>query len=291
MSAALLVLNAGSSSLKFSVYDNTSGALLCRGQIAAAAGTASLQASDGAAQLLVDRQLPAATDPAGWPALLIAWMESSYPAIPLAAAAHRVVHGGPHYTTPVLIDSEVLAELYRLTPLAPLHQPQALAAIAKLLESHPALRQIACFDTAFHRTLPQVERCFALPRALSEEGLRRYGFHGLSYEYIVTRLPDLLGRRGASGRVVVAHLGAGASMCALKDGRSVATTMSLTPLDGLPMATRCGAIDPGVVLYLLQEKAMSADQVADLLYHGSGLLGISGVSADMRTLLDRKSVV
>jgi acetate kinase len=285
MKAAILVLNAGSSSLKFSLYGAALEVLLCRGQIALAAGAVTMRATDGAGADMVDGALAAHTDPAGWPRLLLGWIEAAYPNVRLAAATHRVVHGGPRYHAPVLIDAEVLRELHRLTPLAPLHQPPALAAIATLMATHPALTQIACFDTAFHHTLPLVESSFALPRAMHDEGVRRYGFHGLSYEYIAGRLPGLLGARAAAGRVVVAHLGAGASMCALLNGRSIATTMSLTPLDGLPMATRCGAIDPGAVLYLLQEKGLSVDRVADLLYHDSGLLGVSGISGDMQTLL------
>jgi acetate kinase len=285
MRAAVLVLNAGSSSLKFSLYAARPELLLCRGQIAAVAGAVLMSASDINGTPMVGRTLAANDDAAGWPAVLLDWIATAYPQVDLAAAAHRVVHGGPHYNAPVLVDAAVLDELRRLTPLAPLHQPHALAAMATLLASHPALPQVACFDTAFHHTLPTVESSFALPRALHDEGLRRYGFHGLSYEYIAGRLPDELGAWAASGRIVVAHLGAGASMCALQGGRSIATTMSLTPLDGLPMATRCGALDPGAVLYLLQEKGLSADRVADLLYHDSGMRGVSGISGDMQVLL------
>jgi acetate kinase len=285
MSAAVLVLNAGSSSLKFSLYGAATDVLLCRGQVALAAGSVTLRASDATGVQLVERRLPADTDADGWPALLLGWIDVAFPDVALGAAAHRVVHGGPRYHAPVLIDASVLRELARLTPLAPLHQPHALAAIATLLQSHPALAQIACFDTAFHHTLPLVETTFALPHALYGEGLRRYGFHGLSYEYIAGALPALLGAEAAKGKIVIAHLGAGASMCALRDGRSIATTMGMTPLDGLPMATRCGAIDPGAVLYLLQEKGLSADAVSDLLYHDSGMLGVSGLSGDMQTLL------
>jgi acetate kinase len=287
MSGAVLVLNAGSSSLKFSLYRDGAGppALLCRGQVALLANGVEMRASDAANVQLLQRQLPPDSDPADWPVLLLTWIDQVYPGLPLSAAAHRVVHGGARYNTPVRIDADVLFELHRLVPLAPLHQPHALAAIATLMRAHPALPQIACFDTAFHHTLPLVEHSFALPRALRDEGLRRYGFHGLSYEYIAGRLPALVGARAAAGRVVIAHLGAGASMCALLGGRSVATTMSLTPLDGLPMGTRCGAIDPGAVLYLMQEKGLSADAISELLYHDSGMLGVSGVSADMQTLL------
>lgn len=285
MSAAVLVLNAGSSSLKFSLYGAAADALLCQGQIAAAAGAVTLHASDVSGRTLMARQLENADDANCWPVLLMASIVATYPDMRLEAAAHRVVHGGARFIAPVRINAGVLRELHRLTPLAPLHQPHALAAIATLMNSHPALPQIACFDTAFHHTLPLVESSFALPRALYDEGLRRYGFHGLSYEYIAGQLPGLLGARAANGRIVIAHLGASASMCALRNGRSVATTMGLTPLDGLPMATRCGAIDPGAVLYLLQEKGLSADRVADLLYHESGLHGVSGMSGDMQMLL------
>jgi acetate kinase len=287
MSGAVLVLNAGSSSLKFSLYRGGPGplALLCRGQVAAHAGGVEMHANDAAGVELMRRTLPADCDPATWPALLLSWLEPAFPGAPLDAAAHRVVHGGVRYNAPVTVDDDVLRELRRLIPLAPLHQPHALMAIEALQRSHPALRQIACFDTAFHHDLPLVEHTLALPRALRDEGVRRYGFHGLSYEYIATRLPALLGARAAAGRVVMAHLGAGASMCAMLGGRSIATTMGLTPLDGLPMGTRCGAIDPGAVLYLMQEKGLDAAAVSDLLYHDSGLLGVSGISADMQTLL------
>ena len=290
---AVLVLNAGSSSLKFSLYhdgnEDSPVALLCRGQVAVLASGVTMSANDANDVQLLLRQLPADGDAADWPLLVLAWLDAAFPDLPLRAAAHRVVHGGARYNAPLFIDAEVLLELHRLVPLAPLHQPHALDAITALMRSHPALHQIACFDTAFHHTLPLVESSFALPRALRDEGLRRYGFHGLSYEYIASQLPALLGAWAAAGRVVIAHLGAGASMCALMKGNSVATTMSLTPLDGLPMGTRCGGIDPGAVLYLLQEKGLSTAAVSDLLYHHSGLLGVSSISADMETLLDSEA--
>jgi acetate kinase len=178
-----------------------------------------------------------------------------------------------------------MAELRRLIPLAPLHQPHHIAAIDALAKLHPGLPQVACFDTAFHHAEQPVATAFALPRSLAAEGVRRYGFHGLSYEYIAGALPEIVGSAGAEGRVVVAHLGAGASMCAMRHRRSVATTMGFTALDGLPMGQRCGSLDPGVVLYLLQEKGMTPQAVSDLLYHDSGLLGVSGISDDMRSLL------
>jgi acetate kinase len=196
-----------------------------------------------------------------------------------------VVHGGSTYATPVRIDAGVIAELTRLIPLAPLHQPHNLAAIAAFSKLHPNLPQVACFDTSFHHTQSKVATAFALPREFSAAGSRRYGFHGISYEYIASVLPHVLGPDTAEHRIVVAHLGSGASLCAMHARKSVATTMGFTALDGLVMGRRCGTIDPGVVLYLLQEKGMSAAAVSDLLYKESGLLGVSGISDDMRELL------
>jgi acetate kinase len=296
-SDAVLVLNAGSSSLKFTVFDARAAgqaSRLCEGQIAASGAashhtahhTAHFTAHDGAGAALPTPALPDGGGQQAWLAVVLPWLEQNFPDINLLAAAHRVVHGGRRYSAPVVVDEAVLAGLRQLVPLAPLHQPVAIAAIEAMRRSHPALTQLACFDTAFHHGLPLVESSFALPRALTAAGLRRYGFHGLSYEYIAGALPGVAGADIAAGRVVVAHLGAGASLCAMEGGRSVATTMSLTPLDGLPMGSRCGGIDPGALLYLLQEKKMSADAVADMLYHDSGLLGVSGISADMQTLLD-----
>ena len=205
----------------------------------------------------------------------------------LGAVGHRVVHGGEHYTAPVRVDAGVLSTLETLIPLAPLHQPHNLALIRTLLSVEPDLPQVACFDTAFHHTQSPLERAFALPKHITERGVRRYGFHGLSYEYIASvmtqRYPAL------TGRVVVLHLGNGASMCAIEDGKSVSNTMGFTALDGLPMGTRCGALDPGVVLYLMSELQMDLGQVEVLLYHQSGLLGVSGISSDMRTLEDSDS--
>ena len=197
---------------------------------------------------------------------------------------HRVVHGGQHYSAPVLIDATVLAELETLVPLAPLHQPHNLATIRVLLETMPSLPQVACFDTAFHRTQPDVAQRFAIPRRFADEGVRHYGFHGLSYEYIASVLPTLEPAL-ADARIIVAHLGSGASLCALHKGRSIATTMGFSPLDGLVMGTRCGNIDPGVLLYLMDRHNMDARALEQLLYHQSGLLGVSGISNDMRTLL------
>ena len=202
----------------------------------------------------------------------------------IVAVAHRVVHGGSRYLSPVRIDDAVLADLRSYIPLAPLHQPFALEAITELHASVPQIPQVACFDTAFHHTMPDVERMFALPYEAWEQGVRRYGFHGLSYEYIALALDERHGER-ARGRTIVAHLGSGASLCAMQSLRSVATTMGFSSLDGLMMGTRCGALDPGVVIHMMQVQGLSLEQVGELLYHRSGLLGVSGVSSDPRVLL------
>ncbi|HID68508.1 MAG TPA: acetate/propionate family kinase, partial [Roseibacterium sp.] len=219
---------------------------------------------------------------------ILNWLEQLPSQYHVIAVGHRVVHGGMYFSQPRLVDTSILTRLRALIPLAPLHQPQALRAIDHLLSLRPRLAQTVCFDTAFHASMPMTEQLFALPRELAAQGIRRYGFHGLSYEYIASVLPDHLGER-AEGRVVVAHLGHGVSLCAMHQRKSVATTMSFTPLDGLPMASRCGAIDAAVVLYLLRERGMTVDEVSDLLHHQSGLLGLSGISGDMRTLLASNS--
>lgn len=289
MNDPLLVLNAGSSSIKFAVYaadsEPSQNDLLCKGEMAGIGHGVHFAAKDGNGQPLTDQTLAEETTHADALAVLLHWLGERFQGTKLAAVGHRVVHGGTRYTKPVRIDATVTAELRRLIPLAPLHQPHHLAAIDALTKLHPALPQIACFDSAFHHTAPAVATTFALPRSLTAEGVRRYGFHGLSYEYIASVLPDIMGLPAADGRIVVAHLGAGASLCAMRARKSVATTMGFTPLDGLPMARRCGSLDPGVVLYLMQEKGMSADAISDLLYHESGFLGVSGISDDMRALL------
>ncbi len=206
----------------------------------------------------------------------------------LAAAGHRVVHGGKKFTQPVRVDDGVLADLESLVPLAPLHQPHNLAAIRAVASHAPKLPQVACFDTSFHRTQPAVAQQFALPRELTTSGIQRYGFHGLSYEYIAARLLEV-DDHAATGRTIVAHLGNGASLCAMRGGVSVATIMGFTPLDGLAMGTRCGAIDPGVLLYLMNQNGMDAPSLEKLLTQESGLLGVSGISSDMRTLLEKES--
>jgi len=286
---AILVLNAGSSSIKFSLFPGeqrpTRQDLFCEGECAGLGHRVHFTAKDGAGAPLLDEYLNQGATHEDAIAALLHWIGDRFPQHRLIAAGHRVVHGGALYEGPVLIDAEVIAELTRLVPLAPLHQPHHLAAIAALSKLYPTLPQVACFDTSFHHTQPEVAATFALPRRLTNDGVRRYGFHGLSYEYIASVLSEIVGSPAAEGRVVVAHLGSGASMCAMKQRKSVATTMGFTALDGLVMSRRCGSLDPGVVLYLMEEKGMTAAAISDLLYQSSGLLGVSGFSDDMKTLL------
>ncbi|HUZ91516.1 MAG TPA: acetate/propionate family kinase [Methylocella sp.] len=292
MTGNILVLNAGSSSIKFSLYAATDaaihGAPLCMGAIDGIGHAARFHVAAGKGNVLLDTNLGEAKTHEAALSAMLQWLEQTFTAHHLRAAGHRVVHGGSRFTAPTLIDGEVIARLRELIPLAPLHQPHNIAAIEALARLHPALPQIACFDTAFHHAQPEIATRFALPRRLHDEGVRRYGFHGLSYDYIASVLPHYLSSEAAMGRIVVAHLGSGASMCAMKERKSIATTMGFTALDGLPMSRRCGALDPGVVLYLLNEKKMDANAVGDLLYNESGLLGVSGVSDDMRALLASK---
>jgi acetate kinase len=293
MSNAILVLNAGSSSVKFTLYpadtEPAGAGPLCNGEIEGTGHEAHFLAKQAGGKTLIDQNIGSAATHEAAIAFLLRWLEREFARHELVVAGHRVVHGGASYVAPVRIDASVLAGLRALIPLAPLHQPHALAAIDALFKLHPGLPQVACFDTAFHHTMPTVATSFALPRQITQDGVRRYGFHGLSYEYIASVLPDYLGT-AADGRVIVAHLGSGASMCAMRQRQSVATTMGFTALDGLPMGTRCGSLDPGVILYLMQEKAMSPDAISDMLYHRSGLIGVSGISDDMRTLLASKDV-
>ncbi len=290
MNEAILVLNAGSSSVKFALYGAnlrpSRHTLLCEGVCDGIGHEISFAARDRNGAALLATKLGAATTHEDALGAILSFLTQQFPDDPPAVAAHRVVHGGAVFSAPVIIDEKVVAELRRLAPLAPLHQPHHLAAIEAFAKLHPALPQVACFDTAFHQTEPRLATTYALPRHLTEEGLRRYGFHGLSYEYIAGELPDTIGPAAARGRIVVAHLGSGASMCALREGRSVATTMGFTALDGLPMSRRCGSLDPGILLYLLSEKGMTTEAISDLLYQQSGLLGVSGISDDMKSLLD-----
>jgi acetate kinase len=288
LSRALLVVNAGSSSIKFSVFtlESQDRHLVSqyRGQVDGLGARPRFVADETNGARIADQAMAAGTTHDDALGVILQWIESRTSGAPLAAAGHRVVHGGLRYARPARITPGVLEELEALAPLAPLHQPHNLAPIKSLMKLKPDMAQIACFDTAFHRTQPDVAQAFALPFALSESGIKRYGFHGLSYQYIASALPEHLGST-ADGRVVVAHLGAGASMCALRGRRSVATTMGFTALDGLPMGTRTGTIDPGVILHLMGERGMSLREVTDLLYKRSGLLGMSGVSSDVRDLL------
>ena len=278
------VINAGSSSLKFSVYEGE-GRLLS-GQVdgLGARPSASAAGPDGEAIAPPDLGATPPSTPSEVLPAMLPWTRERIGGRQLAALGHRVVHGGLHYSRPARVTPELLAELEALVPLAPLHEPHNLAPIRMALTLNPELPQVACFDTAFHRTAPEVAQAFALPYALYEEGVRRYGFHGLSYEYIASVLPEHAPEI-AEGRVVVLHLGNGCSACALEARTSVATTMGFTALDGLPMGTRCGALDAGVVLHLIQQKGMSAEALVDLLYRRSGMLGLSGVSSDFRELL------
>lgn len=286
---AILVINSGSSSIKFSLFSASGrpdkGNLLCTGAMAGIGHIVRFTASDAQGQRLIERLLARDTTHETALSVLLQWILNHFDAVRLAAVGHRVAISGPKYGGPVRLTESVVADLRALSPLAPLHQPHHLAAIDGIAKLHPRLPQFACFDTSFHNTQPHVATLFALPRALTAEGVRRYGFHGLSYEYIASVLPDYLGSERADARVIVSHLGSGDSMCAMRERKSVATTTGFTALDGLPMGRRCGNLDPGVVLYLLEQKGMTADAVTHLLYNESGLLGLSGISDDMRELL------
>jgi acetate kinase len=241
-------------------------------------------ARDAQGSVLAERRPPGnGTDHQVLLSDLLQWVESHLGQDALVAAGHRVVHGGGRHVAPERLTPAVLQSLEELTPLAPLHQPGSLAPVHAIAALRPGLTQVACFDTAFHHTMPAVAQRFALPRAYEAEGVRRYGFHGLSYEFIAAHLRETAPAL-AAGRIVVAHLGNGASLCAMREGRSLDTTMSFTALDGLVMGTRCGSIDPGVLLYMLQQKKLPASEVEHILYHQSGLLGVSDVSGDMRKL-------
>jgi acetate kinase len=289
VTGAILVLNAGSSSIKFSLFPGDEEPvrqdLICEGELEDIGHQVHFTVKDAKGTILINEQLPGCNTHEDALSVLLNWLKGAFPHADLIAAGHRVVHGGSLYFGPVRIDETVIAELRRLIPLAPLHEPYHLAGISALSKLRSTLPQVACFDTSFHRTQPEVASVFALPRRLTKEGIRRYGFHGLSYEYIASVLPDAMGPESADGRVVVAHLGNGASMCAMLKRKSIATTMSFTALDGVPMGQRCGNLDPAVVLYLMEEKGLGAKAISDLLWHESGLLGVSGLSNDMRTLL------
>lgn len=287
MNDHILTLNAGSSSLKLALF--AAGDDLeqrCRGNLDGLGAEPGFAVHGPDGESLEHRAWPDGAGPANQGEALqsvLEFLNARFPSIRIAAVGHRVVHGGPDLCDPVVLDATMVERLTRLNPLAPLHQPHNLAGVAAARDAFPDAVQIACFDTAFHRSHPWVNDTFALPRRYYEAGVRRYGFHGLSYEYVVSHLQSVAPTI-AAGRVIVAHLGNGASMCAIRDGMSVGSTMGFTALDGLPMGTRTGQIDPGVLLYLMSEENMSVDDVTDLLYRESGLKGLSGLSHDMRTL-------
>lgn len=288
MADAVLVLNAGSSSIKFSAFELASAELspLVKGQVEGLHTAPRFIARDVNGGTVAEKRWDAGTRLGHDQALehLAQFLRGYRGTHELIAVGHRVTHGGVKHKGPVRIDADILAELEQLSPLAPLHQPHNLTPIRLLQKQRPELPQVACFDTAFHTTAPEVAQMFALPRELTEAGVRRYGFHGLSYEYIASVLPQI-DDRAAAGKTVVLHLGNGASMCAMAGSRSVASTMGFTAVEGLPMGTRCGALDPGVVLFLIEQKGMEPRVVRELLYNKSGLLGVSGLSSDMRALL------
>jgi acetate kinase len=288
MSDAIAVINAGSSSVKFSLFRARDGDLTLevRGQVEGLSTSPRLVVRDPSGRTVAEQSWgeEVRLGHEGAVEHLRGFLREHLAGDRLVGVGHRVVHGGLDYSAPVRVDASVLKALEQFVPLAPLHQPHTLSPIAALLERAPELPQVVCFDTAFHRTNPDVAQRFALPPELHEAGVRRYGFHGLSYEYIASVLARF-DARAAAGKTIVLHLGNGSSMCALEDGRSLASTMGFTAVDGLPMGTRCGTLDPGVILYLLHERRMSVGAVERLIYHESGLLGLSGISSDMRTLL------
>ena len=288
MPDAIAVLNAGSSSLKFSLFAEADGALelTARGQTEGLYTSPRFVAKDRDGKTLGEKSWGEGVRLGHDGALdhLVAFVRAELGAQRLIGVGHRVVHGGLEYSRPVRVDAKILSALEKYIPLAPLHQPHNLAPIRALLQRTPDLPQVACFDTAFHRVQPEVAQAFALPRSITDRGVRRYGFHGLSYEYIAHALPAH-DAKAAAGKVVVLHLGNGSSMCAMANGRSIASTMGFTAVEGLPMGTRCGSLDPGVILYLLDEMKMDARAIEKLIYQQSGLLGVSGISSDMRALL------
>jgi acetate kinase len=288
MSSAIAVINAGSSSIKFSLFaqEGEDLSLTVRGQAESIHTAPRFTARNASGETVATRTWDegAAIGHAGALEHIVEFLRDKLDGDGLAGVGHRVVHGGMVYSQPLRIDRAALDDLAQFVPLAPLHQPHNLTPIRLLLERRPDLPQVACFDTAFHRAQPELAQMFALPRELHDAGVRRYGFHGLSYEYIASVLPQL-DPKAARGRTVVLHLGNGASMCALSAGHSVASTMGFTAVEGLPMGTRCGSLDPGVLLYLMDQRGMGARAIEDLIYNQSGLLGVSGLSSDMRTLL------
>jgi len=288
MADAILVLNAGSSSIKFSLFLDRGGELEPRlsGLLEGIHTAPHFSAKDASGASLGEQRWPEGTrlGHEGGIAHLVEFLAAHRDEHRLAAVGHRIVHGGLEFSAPVKLTADVVARLEKYIPLAPLHQPHNLAPVRLVAARLPQVLQVACFDTAFHRAQPEIAQAFALPASITDRGVRRYGFHGLSYEYIASVFPTL-DAAAAAGRVIVAHLGNGASLCAMQGGRSVASTMGFTAVEGLPMGTRCGSIDPGVILYLMDELKMDARAIEKLIYQQSGLLGVSGISSDMRTLL------
>lgn len=288
MADLTIVLNAGSSSLKFTIYADEGNNLnaLYDGQVEGIMSEPRFKVKDGSGKVVEEKRWPAPLGHEEAVEALFAWGRGILSSADrITAVGHRVVHGGLRYTAPVVVDSGVLENLEKYVPLAPLHQPYNLAAIRTIAERRPEIPQVACFDTAFHTSIPAVAQAFGLPRKYTDQGVRRYGFHGLSYDYIASVLPEF-DPEAAKKRTVVAHLGSGASMCAMNGLKSVACTLGFTGLDGLVMGTRCGTLDPGVMLYLMDICGMSAREIEKLIYTESGLLGVSGISNDMRTLLE-----
>jgi acetate kinase len=282
MSGRIAVINAGSSSIKFGLYEaQDPDVLLYWGQVAQIGLAPRLSVTNAAGDIITDQRFDTLDHAGATQAIMETAVQIA--AGTIVGVGHRVVHGGTEYAAPVRIDAEILAALAKLAALAPLHQPHNLAAIEAVSHAAPDMPQVACFDTAFHRGQPPLAQLFAIPRALTDGGVRRYGFHGLSYEYVVSQIPRIEPAL-AGKKVVIAHLGNGASLCAVQAGRSIASTMGFTAADGLVMGTRCGAIDPGVLVYLMDVHGMDARALEDLIYRQSGLLGVSGVSSDMRQL-------
>jgi len=283
--STIAVINAGSSSLKFAVFQEASTpSLLLRGQIEGIGATPRAKMSDAGGKLLVEESFEEKNfDHAAATQAMMRIGAQGLGGRDILAVGHRVVHGGAQYSTPLLLTDQVIEKLAALIPLAPLHQPHNLAPIRAIRESRPSLPQVACFDTGFHRSQPPIAQAFAIPRKYSQEGVRRYGFHGISYAYVTAQL-KVVAPKVADGRVIVAHLGNGASLCAIKEGRSVASTMGFTAVDGLMMGTRCGTLDPGVLVHLIDHYGLGARELEDFIYRKSGLLGVSGISSDMRAL-------
>lgn len=279
----VLVINAGSSSIKFSLFHQNTLQLILHGEIQGIPNSAQFQVYNQKNESILKQKLEQ-SDYAFCMEALFDWIKQHPKKYKIKNIGHRIVHGGKHFKHPTIINDKVLAELKTLIPLAPLHQPHNIEAIELVFKIYPNIAQVGCFDTSFHRSQDHLATLFAIPRKLTEEGIIRYGFHGLSYEYIASILPEKIDTKRYK-KIIVAHLGQGSSMCALFELKSVATTMSFTALDGLMMGTRCGAIDPGVILYLLQEKKLSPEKINNILYNESGLLGVSGVGSDVRDLL------